>query len=112
MSSRQLIVFYLLVAVIIITIPHTSHALAIGGSAAGGAMPWDPPLANFATDLTGPTAFALSIFALFCAGAALVFGGELHHFVRSVCYAIMVVAFLTGATNGASALGFTGALVA
>ena len=41
-------------------------------------------------------------------GAALVFGGEINEFVRRIIMLVLVVAFITGVVNVASALGITG----
>jgi type IV secretion system protein TrbC len=74
-------------------------------------MPWDTPLSTLKSDLTGPVAFTLSLLAFVVAGVALVFGGELAHFIRSIVIAVMVASLLAGIVNVASALGITGAVV-
>jgi type IV secretion system protein VirB2 len=44
-------------------------------------------------------------------GAALVFGGEIHEFVRRIIMLVLVASFIVGVTNLASGLGITGAVV-
>jgi type IV secretory pathway VirB2 component (pilin) len=88
-------------------LPDLAHA-----AAAGGAMPWDAPLTALRNDLTGTVAFTLSLFAFFVAGVALIFGGEMSHFVRGMVMAVMVGAMLVGIVNVASALGIAGAVIA
>ena len=88
-------------------LPDIAHATSAGG----GSMPLDTPLSNLKSDLTGPVAFTLSLLAFVVAGVALVFGGELAHFIRSIVIAVMVASLLAGIVNVASALGITGAVV-
>jgi type IV secretory pathway VirB2 component (pilin) len=77
----------------------------------GGGLPWDTPLQTLQNDLTGPVATAVSVMALFAAGAALVFGEELGPFVRRALLLVVAIAFLVLGTNFLSALGLTGAVV-
>jgi len=53
----------------------------------------------------------LLLAGLVAAGAALVFGGEINEFTRRVMMLVLVVSFVVAATNFASALGITGAVV-
>jgi len=77
----------------------------------GGGLPWDTPLQTLQNDLTGPVATAVSVLALFAAGAALVFGEEIHLFVRRALLLVVAIAFLVLGSNFLSALGLTGALI-
>jgi type IV secretory pathway VirB2 component (pilin) len=77
----------------------------------GGGLPWDTPLQTLQNDLTGPVATAVSVLALFAAGAALVFGEELGHLVRRALLLVVAIAFLVLGTNFLSALGLTGAVI-
>jgi type IV secretion system protein VirB2 len=87
--------------------PHAAQAAAAGG----GALPWDAPLTTLKNDITGPVAFTISLLAMVACGAALVFGGEIHEFVRRIIMLVLVVSFIVGVTNLASALGIAGAVV-
>ena len=87
-------------------IPDVAHA-----STAGGGLPWDSPLTTLKNDITGPVAFTISLLGVVAAGAALVFGGEINEFTRRVMMLVLVVSFVVAATNFASALGITGAVV-
>lgn len=77
----------------------------------GGGLPWDTPLQTLQNDLTGPVATAVSVLALFAAGAALVFGEELGHFVRRALLLVVAIAFLVLGNNFLTALGLTGAVI-
>ncbi len=77
----------------------------------GGGLPWDTPLQTLQNDLTGPVATAVSVLALFAAGAALVFGEELGPFVRRVLLLVIAIALLVLGSNFLSALGLTGATI-
>jgi type IV secretion system protein VirB2 len=95
-----------LLVVALVLHPVTAHA-----ANAGGALPWDTPLTTLKNDITGPVAFTISLLAMVACGAALVFGGEINEFVRRIIMLVLVAAFLVGATNLATALGITGAVV-
>jgi len=99
----------LLFALILLTAFHPDAALA--SSSGGGSLPWDTPLTTLKNDITGPVAFTISLLAMVACGAALVFGGEIHEFVRRIIMLVLVVSFIVGVTNMASALGITGAVV-
>jgi type IV secretory pathway VirB2 component (pilin) len=103
-NKTRLLTLFLLVALVL---PGIAHAAGAGG----GAMPWDTPLTTLRDDLTGPLAFTLSLLAFVVAGVALIFGGEMGHFVRGVVMAVMVASMLTGIVNFAAALGIAGATV-
>ena len=90
-----------------LVLPGSAHAAGTGG----GAMPWDTPLTTLRNDLTGSVAFTLSLLAFFVAGVALIFGGEMSHFVRGMVMSVMVAAMLVGIVNVAAALGIAGAVV-
>ncbi|HXO17858.1 MAG TPA: TrbC/VirB2 family protein [Candidatus Dormibacteraeota bacterium] len=77
----------------------------------GGGLPWDTPLQTLQNDLTGPVATAVSVLALFAAGAALVFGEELGHLVRRALLLVVAIAFLVLGNNFLTALGLTGAVI-
>lgn len=78
----------------------------------GGGLPWEAPLNQVATSLTGPVALSISLIALMVAGGTLVFGGELSEFARRSCVAVLAIAFLVlGAGFMTSLFGVGGAMV-
>jgi type IV secretory pathway VirB2 component (pilin) len=101
--------FLLLLALILLAAfhPHTAQAAAAGG----GSLPWDTPLTTLKNDISGPVAFTISLLAMVACGAALVFGGEIHEFIRRIIMLVLVASFIVGVTNLASGLGITGAVV-
>ncbi len=74
-------------------------------------MPWDGGLTVLQQNLSGPTAGVISIIALFGAGAALVFGGEMNDFVKRLIYAIIAVALLVGGNAFLTSVGLLGAVI-
>ena len=70
-----------------------------GAGGGGGALPWETPLQNLSTALTGPTAKYISIIAIFVAGIALIFGEDLGQFARRVLMIVIAIAFLLGASS-------------
>ena len=109
LQRRRDYALLLLLALILLVAfhPHTAQAAAAGG----GSLPWDTPLTTLKNDITGPVAFTISLLAMVACGAALVFGGEIHEFVRRIIMLVLVASFIVGVTNLASGLGITGAVV-
>lgn len=87
------------------------HPTLAHAASAGGSLPWDTPLTTLKNDITGPVAFTISLLAMVACGAALVFGGEINEFVRRIIMLVLVASFVVGASNLASALGISGAIV-
>ncbi len=86
LNSRKFTVLLLVaVAALITALPAFAQAL-----------PWESPLQNLATSLTGPTAGAIALIALFAAGAVLVFGGEISDFAKRLIYIVIAVSLLIG----------------
>jgi type IV secretion system protein TrbC len=82
------------------------------GTGGGGALPWEGPLSQVATSLTGPVALAISVIGLFAAGAVLMFGGELTEFAKRAVYMVMAIAFIIGGASLLNvAFNFTGAVI-
>ncbi len=91
-----------LAAMLIITA--TAPALANTGGGTQG-LPWETPLQDIQKSLTGPVAVAISVIALFAAGAGLVFGDEMSNFVRRVLIGVMSLALLIAGSSFLSNLG-------
>ena len=101
-ASRGAVFFYLSLAIATV-----QPAMA----STNGGLPWDSPLQTLQNDLTGPVATAVSVLALFAAGAALVFGEELSLFVRRALLLVIAIAFLVLGSSFLTALGLTGAVL-
>lgn len=67
---------------------------AAHASSGGGSLPWEGPLGIVIASLQGPTAYFISVAALFASGAALVFGGEMNEFVRKLLLAVIAISLL------------------
>lgn len=81
------------------------------GAGGGGALPWDAPLTTIQTDLSGVTATSISLIALVTVFGVLIFGGELNHFARTLCFIVMAAATLVGGAGIFGALGIAGATI-
>jgi type IV secretory pathway VirB2 component (pilin) len=86
-------------------------AAAYAAAAGGGAMPWDTPLQTISTDLSGPTAAAVSLIGIVGIFAVLIFGGEMNHFVRALCFIVCAGSTLVGAATLFTSLGVAGATI-
>ncbi|MBA4143568.1 MAG: TrbC/VirB2 family protein [Nitrosospira sp.] len=65
----------------------------------GGTLPYESWLMNLRNSVTGPVAFTLSMVGIVVAGGALVMGGDLSGFFRTLVFIVLVLAFLIGAQN-------------
>ena len=95
-ATLGLVIFFALEA-------HPASAGIISGAACGASgatggtgLPWEGPLCKVVSSLTGVVAMAISIGAIFAAGAALVFGEEMSGFVKRLLAIVVAVAFLIG----------------
>jgi type IV secretion system protein VirB2 len=103
----KLIAFCLTFAFVVV-IASTAYAAATIG---GGTMPWATPLQNLRADITGPTASALALVGVVLVMGILIFGGELNHFGRSICFIILTASVLVGGNNILTGIGIAGATV-
>jgi type IV secretion system protein VirB2 len=75
--------------------PHAAYA----SEGVGGTLPYESWLMNLRNSVTGPVAFSLSMIGIVVAGGALVMGGDLSGFFRTLIFIVLVLAFLVGAQN-------------
>jgi type IV secretory pathway VirB2 component (pilin) len=99
--NLRIVLPVLLVPMVILMNAH--GALAAGGTA----LPWETPLTNLQTSLSGPVAKVISIIAIVVAGAALVFGEDLGQFARRLMLVILAIALIVGAVSFFGSIGFT-----
>lgn len=85
-----------------------AFAAAAGG---GGGMPWDAPLTNIQQDLSGVTATSISLIAIVVVFGVLIFGGELNHFARTLCFIVMAASVLVFGNGVLGAMGIAGATI-
>jgi type IV secretion system protein TrbC len=69
------------------------------------ALPWEAPLEQIKTSLTGPVAQAIGVIALAIAGAMLAFGGELSEFAKRICTIVLALAVLLLASQFIALIG-------
>ena len=72
--------------------PHAAYA----SEGVGGTLPYESWLMNLRNSVTGPVAFSLSMIGIVVAGGALVMGGDLSGFFRTLIFIVLVLAFLVG----------------
>lgn len=78
----------------------------------GGNLPWETPLNKLKNSFTGPVAMGLSLLGVMGAGAALIFGGDITGFIKSMAHVVLVAAVMVGAGSLMSNLGIQGATIA
>lgn len=78
----------------------------------GGGLPYETGLKALTDSIKGPVAFAISLAGIVGAGAALVFGGEMGGFLRTMIFLILIIAIIVNASNLVTFLGGDSALVA
>lgn len=57
-------------------------------------MPYESVLENLSDSLTGPVAKAVALIGIVGSGAALIFGGEISGFLKTVIYLVLCVSLL------------------
>lgn len=71
-----------------------------------GTMPWDSGLTKVKDNLTGQTAFFVSLIAVFVTGAGLIFGGqEMGQFAKAMIYIVLVIAIIINASSILTMIG-------
>jgi type IV secretion system protein TrbC len=101
---RKVIQYVPIAAMLIVTATAPAFANTANGATPTG-LPWEMPLETIQTSLTGPVAVAISVIALFAAGAGLVFGDEMSNFVKRVLIGVMALALLIAGSSFLSHLG-------
>ncbi|AGH55381.1 TrbC/VirB2 family protein [Legionella pneumophila] len=84
---------------------------SFASSTSGGGLPFDTWLTKISNSITGPFAFSVSIIGLVAAGAALIFGGDMNGFMRTLIFIVLVLAFIIAAKNTLSAITGKGAQI-
>lgn len=92
------VLFSLLVPAYVMATVDKALAFNAGGGGAG-TLPWETPLSNLSAELTGPTASAIAIIAIFVAGLALIFGEDLGKFARTLLMIVIAISLLIGAAK-------------
>ncbi|WP_179958131.1 TrbC/VirB2 family protein [Chitinimonas arctica] len=72
---------------------------------ASAGLPWEGPLNDLKTSLTGPVAKAIGVIALAVAGGMLAFGGELGDFTKRIMMVVMALSVMLLANNFMSMFG-------
>lgn len=103
---RSLIWLSLLLALCILS----TQVMASEG--VGGSLPYESWLTSLRNSVTGPVAFTLSVVGIVIAGGALIFGGDLNGFFRSLVFLTLVMALVIGANNIMSGFFGRGATLA
>ncbi len=57
-------------------------------------MPYESVLSTLSSSLSGPVAKAIALIGIVGSGAALIFGGEISGFLKSVIYLVLVCSLL------------------
>jgi len=73
--------------------------MALASEQSGGGLPYEDWLTKLRKSVSGPVAFGVSIIGVVVTGAALIFGGELNAFFRSMIFLVLVMALLVTANK-------------
>lgn len=87
-------------------------ALALASSNGGGGLPYEDGLKKLTESIKGPVAFAISLIGIVGAGAALIFGGEMSGFLRTMVFLVLVIAIIVNASGLISFIDSSAAMVA
>lgn len=72
---------------------------AMASEGTSGNLPYEGWLTQLRNSVTGPVAFTLSIVGIVVAGIALIFGGEIGAFFKSLIFLTLVMSLIVGAQN-------------
>ncbi len=90
------VLFSLLVPAYVIASVNDAFAFNVGTTSS---LPWETPLSTLSAELTGPTASAIAIIAIFVSGLGLIFGEDLGKFARSLLMIVIAISLLIGAAK-------------
>lgn len=68
-------------------------------------LPWETPIQQLATSLTGPVAKGIGVIALAVAGGMLAFGGELSDFTKRILMVVLALSVMLLASQFMSMFG-------
>jgi type IV secretion system protein TrbC len=104
-----MLVVALCVVFVFLVMPHVAHAATAEGK---GDLPFETPLKKLQDAIKGPVAFSISLLGIIGAGAALIFGGEMSGFMRTMVFLVLVISIITNATQLINMVGGDGATIA
>lgn len=105
LNQRLFVTLGIILLLLIVTHP------TFASSTSGGGLPFDDWLTKIRQSITGPFAFSVSIIGLVAAGSALIFGGDMNGFLRTLIFMVLVLAFVIAAQNTLSAITGQGAQI-
>ncbi|WP_339058014.1 TrbC/VirB2 family protein [Candidatus Regiella endosymbiont of Tuberolachnus salignus] len=110
--SYQMIIALISLTVLLLIITQPALASSTGSGTAGGGLPFDGWLDKIRNSVKGPFAFTASIIGLIGAGAALIFGGDMNGFLRTLIFIVLVLCFIVAAEGTLSAITAGGTEIA
>lgn len=90
---------YLSLFLVVLVVGLIVSGEAWAGPGTGGSLPYETWLTNVRNSATGPVAYAFGIIGIVVAGGALIFGGDLNGFFRSMLVVVLVMALLVTANT-------------
>lgn len=85
---------------------------SFAANASKTSLPFQGALTTIENALTGPVARTIAIIGIVASGAALIWGGEISGFLKSVIYLVLVVSLIMCAGNFLTLIAPDGASVA
>jgi len=110
-ATRVRVTQFLIVGALIIVGTVAAMAAGTGGGAGGGGMPWEGPLDQLLTSLTGPVARVIGAIGIVGLGIGIAFseGGSM---MRKALFVVLGLTIAFNAMSwGLSFLGYSGGLL-
>lgn len=85
---------------------------SFASSSSTTSLPFNDALTTIRDALTGPVAKTIAIVGIVASGAALIWGGEIGGFLKSVIYLVLVVSLIICAESFLNLIGGSGASIA
>lgn len=105
--NRQKKMILIVALLLIASLLGSGDVLASSGT--GGGLPYESWLESLRNSITGPVAFTFAIIGIVGTGGALIFGGDLNGFLRSMIFLVLIIALIVASQNIMSGLFGQGA---
>lgn len=92
-------------SLMLLVVSQSSMAASTGGSN----LPFASFFDNILDSITGPFAYGVSLIGIIASGSALIFGGDMNGFMRTLVFLVMVLSIVVAAKNTLAAITGKGA---
>jgi type IV secretory pathway VirB2 component (pilin) len=107
LRHKPWVVMMLYISLFVLLMSLSQHGFS--AETEGGGLPYEAWLDKLRKSITGPVAFSLSVIGIVIAGVALIFGGEIGGFFKTMIFVVLVMSMIVSAQNMVTTFFGTGA---